>query len=93
MVKEKKESEFESCFWLWPKRYLVEEIDYYIIETNNTQIVKDKWLKKVPVYWGKWDKQGNMVCVHIKVKKDSEEQKYLFRKLGLKLKDRIMFDK
>jgi len=88
----KKEPEVTSVFWLWNKREIQEGYDIYIIETTNIKIIKDKQIEKCS-YWFKWNRQGDLICVHIKTKKDSPEQKYLFKELGIKLKDRIFFGK
>ena len=86
------QSEYTSVFWIWPKRFLINDShDIYIIETTNIKIIKDKQVEKCS-HWFKWNRQGNIVCIHIRVNKDSPEQKYLFKELGIKLKDRIFTD-
>ena len=89
----KKELEYQSVFWVWAKRYLINDShDIYIIETTNTKIIKDKQVEKCR-FWYKWDRYGKIICIHIRTNKDSPEQKYLFKELGIKLKDRIFTDK
>lgn len=83
---------FQSCFWIWNKRHLESGVDYYIIETTNFSVIKDHKLEKCPC-WGKWDKHGKLLCIHIRVRKDSPEQKYIFKVLGLKMKDRYIDNK
>lgn len=80
-------SKFKNCYWIWPKRFLEENVDYCIVETNNLKIIKKKELKECS-YWYKWDIKGRVVCIYIKTKKGSKEQKYLFKELGLTTKDR-----
>jgi len=95
-MKSKKEKDkidkSKSCFWVWAKRHIETDYDIYIIETTKTSILKQKQLEGIP-HWNKYNKNGDLICTHIKTIKGSPEQKYIFKELGLKLKDRVMFDK
>jgi hypothetical protein len=75
-----------SFWWEWSGKHNLDEKTYYIIYTENLKIQKETKLKPFAWYY---NQQSKLYAIQFKTLKNTKEQKELFKKLGIKIKNKI----